>query len=129
MTTPCVFMAGQIATILLSWTRPETKLTWEIGKHQTEIHNWGTHHERLSMYHCMATKSVTIVICTVVLFRQCLVHVLVFFIKLLSFLFFTFMCFLLYNKNKVFPFHFCIFVYLDASLKFGVRRHTSFFFK
>ncbi len=36
---------------------------------------------------------------------------------------------LLYNKNKVFLFHFCIFVYLDASLKFGERRHTSFFFK
>jgi hypothetical protein len=36
---------------------------------------------------------------------------------------------ILYNKNKVFLFHFCIFVYLDASLKFGERRHTSFFFK
>jgi hypothetical protein len=52
-----------------------------------------------------------------------------FFLKLLSFLFFIFMCFLLYNKNKMFLFHFCIFVYLDASLKFGERRHTSFFFK
>jgi len=29
----------------------------------------------------------------------------------------------------VFFFHFYIFVYLDASLKFGERRHTSFFFK
>jgi hypothetical protein len=36
---------------------------------------------------------------------------------------------ILYSKNKVFLFHFCIFVYLDASLKFGERRHTSFFFK
>jgi hypothetical protein len=36
---------------------------------------------------------------------------------------------ILYNKNKVFLFHFCIFVYLDASLNFGERRHTSFFFK
>ncbi len=36
---------------------------------------------------------------------------------------------ILYNKTKVFLFHFCIFVYLDASLKFGERRHTSFFFK
>jgi hypothetical protein len=36
---------------------------------------------------------------------------------------------ILYNKNKMFLFHFCIFVYLDASLKFGERRHTSFFFK
>jgi hypothetical protein len=35
---------------------------------------------------------------------------------------------ILYNKNKVFLFHFCIFVYLDASLKFGERRRTSFFF-
>jgi len=31
--------------------------------------------------------------------------------------------------TPVFLFHFCIFVYLDASLKFGERRHTSFFFK
>jgi hypothetical protein len=37
--------------------------------------------------------------------------------------------FILYNKNKVFLFHFCIFVYLDASLKFGEKKHTSFFFK
>jgi len=36
---------------------------------------------------------------------------------------------ILYNKNKMFFFHFCIFVYLDASLKFGERGHTSFFFK
>jgi hypothetical protein len=36
---------------------------------------------------------------------------------------------ILYNKNKMFLFHFCIFVYLDASLKFGERKHTSFFFK
>jgi hypothetical protein len=36
---------------------------------------------------------------------------------------------ILYNKNKMFLFHFCIFVYLDASLKFRKRRHTSFFFK
>jgi hypothetical protein len=36
-------------------------------------------------------------------------------------------CKILYNKNKVFIFHFYIFVYLDASLKFGERRHTSFF--
>jgi hypothetical protein len=36
---------------------------------------------------------------------------------------------ILYNKNKMFLFHFCIFVYLDASLKFGERRDTSFFFK
>ncbi len=36
---------------------------------------------------------------------------------------------ILYNKKKMFLFHFCIFVYLDASLKFGERRHTSFFFK
>ncbi len=36
---------------------------------------------------------------------------------------------ILNNKNKMFLFHFCIFVYLDASLKFGERRHTSFFFK
>jgi hypothetical protein len=55
--------------------------------------------------------------------------------KLLSFLFlFNFYVFsvfiiILYNKNKVFLFHFCIFVYLDASLKFGGRRHTSFFFR
>ncbi len=34
-----------------------------------------------------------------------------------------------YNKNKVFLFHFYIFVYLDASLKFGERRYTSLFFK
>ncbi len=27
-----------------------------------------------------------------------------------------------YNKNKVFLFHFCIFVYLDASLKFFCLR-------
>jgi hypothetical protein len=54
--------------------------------------------------------------------------------KLLSFLFFIFVfcvfIIILYNKNKVFLFHFCSFVYLDASLKFGERRHfTSFFFK
>jgi hypothetical protein len=51
-----------------------------------------------------------------------------------AFLFFIFYfnvysVFILYNKNKVFIFHFYIFVYLDASLKFGKRRHTSFFFK
>jgi hypothetical protein len=44
------------------------------------------------------------------------------------------MCFqifiiILYNKNKVFLFHFYIYFYLDASLKFGERRHISFFFK
>jgi hypothetical protein len=36
---------------------------------------------------------------------------------------------ILYNKNKMFLFHFCIFVYLNAKLKFGERKHTSFFFK
>jgi len=36
---------------------------------------------------------------------------------------------ILSNKNEVFLFHFYIFVYLDASLKFGKRRHTLFFFK
>jgi hypothetical protein len=41
--------------------------------------------------------------------------------------FYVFLVF--YNRNKVFLFYFCIFVYLDASLKFGERRHTSFFFK
>jgi hypothetical protein len=56
-----------------------------------------------------------------------------FFFKLVFFIF-LFLCvfcfyFIFYNKNKVFFFHFCIFVYLDASLKFGERRHTSFFFK
>ncbi len=43
-------------------------------------------------------------------------------------MFFVFII-LLYNKNKVFVFHFFIFDYFDASLKFGERRHTSFFFK
>jgi len=58
-----------------------------------------------------------------------------FFYKLLFFLFFYFYVFsviiiiILYNKNKVFFFHFFIYFYLDASLKFGERRHTSFFFK
>jgi hypothetical protein len=47
------------------------------------------------------------------------------------FYFYVFSVFIiiLYNKNKVFFFHFCIFFYLDASLKFGERRHTSFFIK
>jgi hypothetical protein len=54
--------------------------------------------------------------------------------KLLFYLFFIFYVFsvfiiILYSKNKVFLFYFCIFVYLDASLRFGERRHTSFFFK
>jgi hypothetical protein len=51
-----------------------------------------------------------------------------FFFQLLSFLFFIFMCFLfllLYNKNKVFLFHFCIFVYLDASLE---KEYTPHYF-
>jgi hypothetical protein len=54
-----------------------------------------------------------------------------FFYKTFIFFFNVFSVFIiiLYNKNKVFLFHFCIFVYLDASLKFGERRHTSFFFK
>jgi len=57
-----------------------------------------------------------------------------FFYKLLTFLFFYFYVFfifniILYNKNKVFLFHLYIYIYLDASLKFGKRRHTSFFFK
>jgi hypothetical protein len=57
-----------------------------------------------------------------------------FFKKNLSFLFLYFYVFsvfiiIFYNKNIVFLFHFCIFVYLDASLKFGEIRHTSFFFK
>jgi hypothetical protein len=66
-----------------------------------------------------------------VLFQQCLVHVLVFFLNfyLLYFYVFFVIIIIFYNKNKVFLFHFCIFVYLDASLKFGKRRHTSFFFK
>jgi len=54
-----------------------------------------------------------------------------FFFKLLSFfknVFFVFII-ILYNKNKMFLFHFYIFVYLDASLKFGERRYTSFFFQ
>jgi hypothetical protein len=29
---------------------------------------------------------------------------------------------ILYNKNKVFLFHFCIYVYLHASLKFGGKK-------
>jgi hypothetical protein len=62
-----------------------------------------------------------------------LVHVLVFSrnFYLFIFYFYVFSVFIniLYNKNKVFSFHFYIFVYLDASLKFGERRHTSFFFK
>jgi hypothetical protein len=42
------------------------------------------------------------------------------------FLFFNvFSIFILYIKNKVFIFHFYIFVYLDASLKFGERRHIK----
>ncbi len=63
---------------------------------------------------------------------QCLVHVLVFFLNFYLFYFlnvFSVFIIILYNKNKVFLFHFCIFVYLDASLKFGEGRHTSFFFK
>jgi len=50
---------------------------------------------------------------------------------LFYFIFYVFsvFIFILYNKNIVFLFHFCIFVYLDASLKFGEKRHTSFFFK
>jgi len=61
-----------------------------------------------------------------------LVHVLAFFwnFYLFYFLFLVFSVFIIfYNKNKVFLFHFCIFLYLDASLKFGERIHTSFFFK
>jgi hypothetical protein len=34
---------------------------------------------------------------------------------------------ILYNKNKMFLFHFCIFVYLDASLKFGEEDTPHFF--
>ncbi len=57
-----------------------------------------------------------------------------FFFKTFIFFIFYFYVFsvfiiILYNKNKVFLFNFCIFVYLDASLKFGEKRHTSFFFK
>jgi hypothetical protein len=55
-----------------------------------------------------------------------LVHVLVFFfIIFLN----VFLIIILYNKNKVFFFHFHIFVYLDASLKFGERGYTLVFFK
>ncbi len=61
------------------------------------------------------------------------IHVLVFLETFIFFIFyfyvFSVFIIILYNKNKVFLFHFCIFVYLDASLKFGERRHTSFFFK
>ncbi len=65
-----------------------------------------------------------------VIFQQCLVHVLVLLKKFYLFYFYVFYVFLVfYNRNKVFLFYFCIFVYLDASLKFGERRHTSFFFK
>jgi hypothetical protein len=65
------------------------------------------------------------------LFQQCLVYVLVFFLKfyILCFNVFSVFIIIFYNKNKVFLFHFCIFIYLDASLKFGERKHTSFFFK
>jgi hypothetical protein len=57
-----------------------------------------------------------------------------FFFELLSFILFYLYVFsgfliIFYNKNKMFLFHFCIFVYLDASLKFRERRNTSFFFK
>jgi hypothetical protein len=57
-----------------------------------------------------------------------LVHVLVFFRNFKLFYFFIFII-ILYNKNKVFLFHFYIYIYLNASLKFGERKHTSFFFK
>ncbi len=40
---------------------------------------------------------------------------------------FSVLIIILYSKTKMFFFHFCIFVYLDVSLKFGERRHTSFF--
>jgi len=52
-----------------------------------------------------------------------------FYLFYLLFLVFFVFIIILYIKNKVFLFHFCIFVYLDASLKFGERRHTAFFFK
>jgi hypothetical protein len=73
-----------------------------------------------------------------------LFHVLILSIRLFSFLFkcyvwkkncfyFLFQYFLVflisYNKNKVFLFNFCIFVWLDVGLKFGKRRQTSFCFK
>jgi len=60
-----------------------------------------------------------------------LVHVLVFFLNFYLFFLNVFFVFIiiLYNKNNVFLFHFYIFIYLDASLKFGERRYTSFFFK
>jgi hypothetical protein len=60
-----------------------------------------------------------------------LVHVLVFSRNFYVSYFYVFSVYIiiLYNRNKVFIFHFYIFVYLDASLKFGERRHTSFFFK
>jgi hypothetical protein len=52
-----------------------------------------------------------------------------FFLNCYLFYVFSVFIIMLYNKNKVFLFHFCIFVYLDASLKFGERTHTSFFLK
>jgi len=60
-----------------------------------------------------------------------LVHVLVFFRNFQLFYFYVFSIFItiFYNKNKVFLFHLYIFFYLDASLKFGEKRDTSFFFK
>jgi hypothetical protein len=62
-----------------------------------------------------------------------LVHVLVFSKKIIFFIFyfyvFSIFIIILYNKNKLFLFHFYTFVYLDASLKFGEKKHTSFFFK
>jgi len=73
--------------------------------------------------------SVNLVHSTGVLFQQCLVHVLVFFLNFYFLYFYVFSVFFLNDKNKEFLFHFCIFVYLDASSKFGERRHTSFFFK
>ncbi len=62
-----------------------------------------------------------------------LVHVLVFLetFNLFIYLFYVFsiIIIIIYNKNKMFLFHLYIYIYLDATLKFGERRHTSFFFK
>jgi hypothetical protein len=52
---------------------------------------------------------------------------------ILSFLlfFYEFSVFIIiwYNKIKVFLFHFCNFVYLDASLKFGEKKTHLIFFQ
>jgi len=121
----------------LSWFQIWFSLTSEWGILIFSVYKpeWRRYGSQASNF--VSLYNIYILVWTPCLMHKCVISSLVYvlvlkktfiFFIIYFYVFFVFI-FIFYNKNKVFLFHFCIFFYLDASLKFGERKHTSFFFK